>query len=411
MPSRPRSTSRAGRGPSRLARERELAAQAQAVRLPAQVDVVVVGGGASGLAAAITAAEAGARVVVVERALECGRSILATGGGRCNLANADLAAERYRHPGFVSAVCGKRFLEDVLGFFSACGLAVAEEEGGRLYPVTREASSVREVLVARARRTHVTLACGREVAGVSRTSRGFDLELVPTFEGAQRETLGARAVVIATGGGESSLARGLDLPLVDARPVLCPLACEGLDFPALDGRRTRVAATLVRNDSTIACEAGELLFRPYGISGIVSFDLSRNALPGDRLALDLLPEVDAGIARELTMRGGTVGLLDDAVAAQLGKLNGTAEDVVAHAKAVELLVTGIADEKRAQVTAGGVDVSALDALTLACPSVPGVFACGEVVDVDGACGGFNLAWAWKSGMVAGTAAARLAERR
>ena len=111
------------------------------------------------------------------------------------------------------------------------------------------------------------------------------------------------------------------------------------------------------------------------------------------------------------MRGGTVGLLDDAVAAQLGKLNGTAEDVVAHAKAVELLVTGIADEKRAQVTAGGVDVSALDALTLACPSVPGVFACGEVVDVDGACGGFNLAWAWKSGMVAGTAAARLAERR
>ena len=152
MPSRPRSTSRAGRGPSRLARERELAAQAQAVQVPAQVDVAVIGGGASGLAAAITAAEAGARVVIIERALECGRSILATGGGRCNLANANLSAERYRHPGFVSAVCGERFLPDVLGFFSACGLAVAEEEGGRLYPVTREASSVREVLVARADR-------------------------------------------------------------------------------------------------------------------------------------------------------------------------------------------------------------------------------------------------------------------
>ena len=112
------------------------------------------------------------------------------------------------------------------------------------------------------------------------------------------------------------------------------------------------------------------------------------------------------------MRGGTVGLLDDAVAAQLGKLEWHGRGhAVAHAKAVELLVTGIADDKRAQVTAGGVDVSALDALTLACPGVPGVFACGEVVDVDGACGGFNLAWAWKSGMVAGTAAARLAERR
>jgi predicted Rossmann fold flavoprotein len=370
-----------------------------------------MGGGASGLAAAITAAEAGARVVVIERTLECGRSILATGGGRCNLANTYLSAERYRHPGFVSAVCGERFLPDVLGFFSACGLAVAEEEGGRLYPVTREASSVREVLVARADRAHVTLACGREVAGVSRMASDYRLELVPAFEGGRRETLGAQAVVIATGGGESSLARGLGLPLVDVRPVLCPLACRGLDFPALDGRRARVAATLMRGDTTIAHEAGELLFRPYGISGIVSFDLSRNTLPGDRLILDLLPEVDAGTARELAARGGTAGLLDDAVAAQLVKRGGTVEDVAARAKAVELLVTGTADEKRAQVTAGGVDVSALDALTLACPDVPGVFVCGEAVDVDGACGGFNLAWAWKSGMVAGASAARLAERR
>lgn len=411
MPSRPRSTSRAGRGPSRLVREHELAAQAQAVQVPAKVDVAVIGGGASGLGAAITAAEAGARVVVVERALECGRSILATGGGRCNLANADLAAERYRHPGFVSAVCGKRFLEDVLGFFSACGLAVAEEEGGRLYPVTREASSVREVLVARALKAGVTLARGREAAGVSRASGGFDLELTPSFEGGRRETLSARAVVIATGGGEGSLARSLGLPLVDARPVLCPLACQGLDFPALDGRRTHVAATLMRNGATIRHETGELLFRPYGISGIVSFDLSRNALPGDRLVLDLLPEVDADTARELAMRGGTVGLLDNAISAQLGGRGSTAEDVVAHAKSVGLLVTGTADEKRAQVTAGGIDVGALDASTLAHPGTPGVFACGEAVDVDGACGGFNLAWAWKSGMVAGAAAARLAERR
>lgn len=411
MPSRPRNTSHAGRGPSRLARERELAAQARTVQVPSQVDVAVVGGGASGLAAAITAAEAGARVVVVERALECGRSILATGGGRCNLANADLSAERYRHPGFVSAVCGERFLADVQGFFSACGLAVAEEEGGRLYPVTREASSVREVLVERARRAHVTLACGREVAGVSRGTDGLRLRLAPTFDGGNQEVLCARAVVIATGGKEDSLARSLGLPVVDARPVLCPLACEGLDFPKLDGRRARVAATLVRDGVTIAREAGELLFRSYGISGIVSFDLSRNAQPGDRLVLDLLPEVSARTACELAVHGGTAGLLDNEVAAQLGKLNGTAEDVVAHAKAVELLVTGIADEKRAQVTAGGIDVEALDASTLSSPGAPDVFTCGEAVDVDGACGGFNLAWAWKSGMVAGASAARLAGRR
>ena len=106
-----------------------------------------------------------------------------------------------------------------------------------------------------------------------------------------------------------------------------------------------------------------------------------------------------------------MGLLDNAISAQLGGRGSTAEDVVAHAKSVGLLVTGTADEKRAQVTAGGIDVGALDASTLAHPGTPGVFACGEAVDVDGACGGFNLAWAWKSGMVAGAAAARLAERR
>ena len=293
MSSRPRSASRSSRAPSRQAREQKLVAQARAVSLPSQVDVAVVGGGAAGLAAAITAAEVGAHVVVVERSLECGRSILATGGGRCNLANTRLSAKRYRHPSFVDAVCGEHFLGDVLGFFSASGLAVAEEEGGRLYPVTREASSVREVLVARALRAGVTLACGREVTAVTQSTRGFALELTPAFEDGGKGHLGARAIVIATGGGSGSLAGCLGLPVVPPRPVLCPLACEGLDFPALDGRRTRVSAALVRGGETIAREAGELLFRPYGISGIVSFDLSRNALPGDCVVLDLLPEREA----------------------------------------------------------------------------------------------------------------------
>lgn len=410
MSSRPRNTSHASRGQSRLARERELVAQARAIHVPAQIDVAVVGGGAAGLAAAITAAEGGARVVVVERALECGRSILATGGGRCNLANVDLSAERYRNPSFVSAVCGADFLSDVLSFFSACGLAIAEEEDGRLYPVTREASSVREVLLARARRTDVTLACGREVTGVSRAAGEYRLELSPAFEGGSQEELRARTVVIATGGGAGTLARCLGIPLVSPRPVLCPLACEGLDFPALDGRRVHVAATLVRAGTPVAQETGELLFRPYGISGIVSFDLSRNARPADKLLLDLLPEVDAHTARELATRGGTAGLLDEAVATQLARDGSTPEDVVTRAKAVELIVAGTADEKRAQVTAGGIDVRALDASTLGCKTAPGAFACGEAVDVDGACGGFNLAWAWKSGMVAGASAARLAGR-
>ena len=127
--------------------------------------------------------------------------------------------------------------------------------------------------------------------------------------------------------------------------------------------------------------------------------------------LDLLPEVDVETARELAARGGTAGLLDDALAAQLGRHGKAAGDVVARAKAIELLVTGAADERRAQVTAGGIDVGALDTSTLECRGVPRAFACGEAVDVDGACGGFNLAWAWKSGIVAGASAAHSVRRR
>ena len=142
------------------AREEALAAAA-AVRVPGRCDVCVIGGGASGLAAAIASAEAGASVTVLERAPECGRKILATGNGRCNFSNARLDWGRYNDPGFVEAVCGPGFGEDVLAFFEECGLAWVEEEGGRLYPLSRQAASVREVLLARAQRAGVALAPAR----------------------------------------------------------------------------------------------------------------------------------------------------------------------------------------------------------------------------------------------------------
>ena len=145
------------RGPRRASRSRareEALAAAAAVRVPVRCDVAVVGGGASGLAAAVAAAEAGASVTVLERAVECGRTILATGNGRCNLMNAELrgpapAWERYNEPAFVAAVCGPGFGGDALAFLEGCGIAWAEEGGGRLYPLSRQASSVREALLAR----------------------------------------------------------------------------------------------------------------------------------------------------------------------------------------------------------------------------------------------------------------------
>ena len=389
-----------GKGPSRAQlRERALAAAA-AVNVPSTCDVCVCGAGASGLVAAISAAEAGAKVVVVERALECGRTILATGNGRCNFANEKLDPARYNHPEFVAEVAGEAWLEDVLGFFADCGLVWVSEEG-RLYPLSRQAASVREVLLTRARKAGVVMACGREVIGVKAAADGgWDVAWTgekPVADG----SLHAGSVVVACGGAEA-LARSLDLPFVAEKPVLCALACTpeaaALDLAALDGRRAHVMATLLRDGTAVFAESGEVLFRPYGISGIVTFDLSRRAKIGDVVSLDLT----CGMSGAALANAAPSGVLDPTIAAAFG--DASLEPLVT-ACDLRLIVTGTADEARAQVTRGGLDVTGFSPATLEAASAPGLLACGEALDVDADCGGFNLAWAWRSGQVAGAAAA------
>lgn len=391
---------RQARGRSRSREREEALAAAAAVRVPERCDVCVVGGGASGLAAAIAAAEAGASVVVLERAAECGRTILATGNGRCNLSNARLERGRYNDPAFVEAVCGAAFGSDVLGFLEGCGLAVVKEGGGRLYPLSRQASSVREVLLARARRAGATLAAAREVTGVEVTGDGWSV----TYAGASSGETSAPAVVLAAGGGEG-LGRALGLALSPFEPVLCPLACEaptGVSLASLDGRRAHAVARLLRNGAEVAREEGEVLFRGYGISGIAAFDLSRVARAGDVVSLDLTCGLDEGRARDLVRAaGGCAGILDPSIARELN-------DSLELARDLRFVVRGPAEPERAQVTRGGLVTGQFDPATLEARGMPGLFACGEALDVDGACGGFNLAWAWKSGMVAGGAAARAA---
>lgn len=370
--------------------------------------MAVVGGGASGLAAAIAAAEAGASVTVLERAVECGRTILATGNGRCNLSNAELMGpgprwDRYSRPDFVAAVCGRGFGEDVLAFLEGCGLALAQEGGGRLYPLSRQASSVREVLLSRARAAGVTLAPAREVTGMAPAGDGWRV----SYEGASAGDVACRAAVLAVGGGEG-LTRSLGLACAPYEPVLCSLACEPLaplDLGALDGRRAHVTARLLRDGAELARERGEALFRSYGLSGIVVFDLSRLARPGDVLALDLTEGLDRDRARGLARAaGGCAGVLDPAIASALGP------DALERAFDLRLVVRGPAEPERAQVTRGGLITGQFDPATLESRELPGLFACGEALDVDAACGGFNLAWAWKSGLVAGGAAGGTAER-
>ena len=378
------------------------------VTVPASADVCVIGGGAAGLVAGIVAAEAGVRTVILERDLECGRTILATGNGRCNFANAILEPSLYHGSGFVAATCGGEWLEDVLRFFGDCGLAWFEEEG-RLYPLSRQAASVRNVLLARARRAGVVLAPAREVTRLDTDPGPTSATVVwrDRFGTEEEHGLVARRVVLSIGGHGANIAGLERLTTRASSPVLCPIACEdpaGL-LESLDGRRVQCMTTLLRDGRLVTKEAGEVLFRSYGISGIATFNLSRFVKPGDVLSLDLLPSLSEAQAREFAEHS-LDGLLDPIIAEALRALASNNGDAVSIAKHLELCVTGMAQLEKAQVTRGGLATDRFDPVTLAASSAPWLHACGEALDVDGPCGGYNLAWAWKSGMVAGAAAAK-----
>ncbi len=390
--------------------------------------VIVVGAGASGLAAAVSAAASGARVLLLEASAKPGRSVLASGNGRCNFANADLAPERYNDPAFVAGTMGPEPLRPVLDFFERLGLWYAADGEGRLFPRSRAAASVLDVLTGALGAYGVELRLGRRVARVSRRADGF----VAVFD--DGDALGADALVWAAGGGSArTVAAGLGLPLVGERPALCPLACSPRPPKSLDGVRAQCGVTLASRGRRVWGSEGEVLFRGYGLSGIVVFDASRLARPGDEVALDLAPDIGEGrladaLARRAADRGrllaapeGRLRFFDGALHPKLAAhfagalfgprgerpLDGGFPERAAHAvKNWPFKVEGPAGDAGAQVTQGGLATDAFDPRTLACRTVPGLFACGEALDVDGECGGLNLAWAWSSGMVAGVSAAR-----
>ncbi len=408
--------------------------------------VAVVGGGASGLAAAISAARAGAEVELFERDARVGKPVLKTGNGRCNLTNVHVAPCDYNDPDFVAPLLETWDAAAVRAWFAELGLLTCEEREGRVYPRSNAAATVVDVLraacAAAGVREHVdaevvALRCpdGEGSAGVrcAVPRSGFSLDL-----GVGEVVDGFDAVVVAAGGGAGArLLEGCGHVLVPASPVLCSLACETRPLKGLDGVRVRCVASAFHpgEPAPFAREAGEVLFRSYGVSGIVVFNMSRLVGPSDELSLDLLPEMgDKELADLLArraqrfgadgekaslsdlMRGIFAARVNDAVIRMAGfspdaalaatVRSGDPWAQLAHAaKDFRLSVKGSGDAKRAQVTRGGARIDGFNPHTMASRLHPGLFACGEVLDVDGPCGGWNLHWAWVSGIAAGTAAA------
>ena len=405
-------------------------------------DVVILGGGASGMAAALSALENPVnRVTLIERQARLGRKLLTTGNGRCNLTNRNASPAHY-HGGdrdFCRYALETFPVEETLAWFAGMGLETVTEPDGRVYPRSNMANSVLDVLrCALTAQPRLTLRAGTPAVGVKQKGSSFAVTLE------SGETMTAQALILAAGGAAGSKVGGvmdgyrLGKSLGHHRTALYPALVQLRTDPAypraLKGVKAQAVITLERQGLVLAREEGEILFTEYGVSGPAIFQLSRHAATGGEgltLALDLWPErteeeIHTWLARRCDMERAEampceqvfVGALHNRLGQMAAKYAAVARRETCGAytdgelaalaracKAFMLPVTGVCGFDQAQVTAGGLRTDEFCPETMASRLVPGLYGCGEVLDVDGDCGGFNLQWAWASGRLAGENAA------
>ncbi|MBO4211183.1 MAG: aminoacetone oxidase family FAD-binding enzyme [Oscillospiraceae bacterium] len=396
--------------------------------------IAIIGAGAAGMAAAIEAAASGNnQILLFERQARVGRKLLATGNGRCNLSNRYANPNRYHgtNPDFVLPALKAFPVDAVLEFFQTLGLYTVTEAGGRIYPYSDQANSVVDVLRFALNRQNIQLLTATEIVSVKKQADCFRLK-------DQNGTLWESERLIVTCGGAAGtklggglsgyqLLRSLGHHCTKLLPSLVQLKTETELVKALKGVRANASLRLTLHDSLLAVAAGEVQFTDYGISGPAVFDLSRTAASTEQsvLHLDLLPDYPQEellsalcirISRFPTLQAEDLltGILHNRLGRMLVKACGVKLNapltglswkdltaVVALCHDLQLRVTGSMGMEGAQVTAGGIVTQEFNPNTLQSRIVPGLYAAGELLDIDGDCGGFNLQWAWSSGLLAG----------
>lgn len=406
--------------------------------------ISVIGGGASGFSAAIEAARVSremnipVKIVVYERLSKPGKKILATGNGRCNVLNSQNDISNYNGDRkFISTVFDCYDVKSNIEFFESLGIRLSEEADGRLYPMSFQATSVLDALRFEASHLGIEFICDAQITSVKKYGLGFILN----------DEYVSDAVIVA-GGGKSASVQGSDGSCFEL------LSSFGIrirpTFPSLTGiilkkknkslKGTRAAGEIliVDNGKVVAESSGELQYTDYGISGIPAMEVSRavgehfarkaqgkvvaaiNSLPDftpeeiyeyiqtrrkrnpDLLCEDLLSGVmpkKLGIAKIQS-----AGIDIHATLSSLTKNNIALLTEIINSEIFE--VTGTLGFENSQVTAGGADTKMFDKNTLECKKIKGLYACGEVLDADARCGGYNLTWAWSSGRCAGASAVK-----
>lgn len=403
--------------------------------------VAVIGGGAAGMTAAIQAAGEGAAVTVYERNDRVGKKILSTGNGRCNFSNEAMGAEYYHGSGTALAggVLSAFGVAQTKEFFTSLGMRIRERDG-YLYPASDQASTVLDLLRYELDRRHVTVHTEAAVQTLS-----FDQGRKQFLVGRRGEKAYYDAAILCCGGkaapntgsdgGGFHLAKQFGHRIVRPVPALAALCCKETFYKQVAGVRCDAALTLQIAGKEVGRERGELQLTDYGLSGIPAFQLCRTAAYGllDKkpvsVRVSFLPDFDgaacdAFFRERLLTHGGDdmetflTGIVNKKISIMLMRLAGIRESQRAKEVSTEAFgrlkelylgletaVTGTNGFDRAQVCAGGVDCAEITE-NLKSKKQPGLYFAGEILDIDGACGGYNLQWAWSSGTVAGRAAAR-----
>ncbi len=362
-------------------------------------DVAVVGAGAAGLMAAIHAGRSSTNVVLLDSRPKIGAKILISGGTRCNVTNRAVTPSDYeggpKH--FLKHVFAAFPPEKTRAFFEGIGVTLVLEPSGKYFPVTHSGKTVLEALVKELGRSGAELRTAK-VTAIRKKEGLFELE---TDKGG----MNARRVVLATGGlslpetGSDGtglkIAEALGHTIVRTAPALTPLLSDDKDWHALSGLTLEdVRLDFYSGGKKRASSRGGFLFTHFGFSGPAALDISRHWALADakekpQIIADFQPAGEAKLPKRL------FETLKKKCAGQTGK----------KASHYPLEVTGVYGYKKAEVTAGGVDLQEVNVSTMESKIVPGLFFAGEILDVDGRIGGFNFQWAWSTGAVAGRSAA------
>lgn len=384
--------------------------------------------------AALSAAECGAEVVLFERQARVGRKLAATGNGRCNITNLNANAESYRGtiPTFARFALESFNAEDALNYFRSFGLLCISEDSGRCYPYSDTANSVVDILRFALDSANVQTKCAEPVRLLERMQTGFRVFC-------EAESVDVDRVIVACGGQAGAKLGGVrdgytmlehfGHSCTKLRPALVQLKTAGNFTRALKGVRANCEVQVIRGGKKAAQSSGELQFTEYGLSGPIIFDLSLEARMQERseLEVDFLPIINHAALMELLLQKVQrlpnlssdelfTGLLQNRLGKMLVKecaFSGkTLKELTqselfracGKAKKMTFSVTGDLGFDAAQVTSGGISVAEFDDKTMESRLCKGLYACGEVLDIDGPCGGYNLQWAWASGRAAGLAA-------